>query len=161
VLLGALVHDVNAVHGILDALGEPYPGRVTDAFARADGSVAGGTVVLGGGVRWTLAWLRVAGLGDFAERIGVYGEHDVRELEFPAPYLAHAPTRYTRSAGGGEGNVTTTLRSWQESYVRQLLHFHACVTGRAPCRTPPEQARADIACLEALHDAVVGAEVAA
>jgi predicted dehydrogenase len=141
--LGALVHDVNAVHGLLGSSGRPV-----DGFARQDGRAAGGTVVLADGVRWTLAWLRIDGLGDFRERISLYTRGDVRELEFPAPYLHKAPTVYRSRTRGG---ATCEQRSWRESYVRQLEHFHDCVVAGAPCRTPPEQARADIELLTAMR----------
>jgi predicted dehydrogenase len=146
VFLGALIHDVNAVHGLLGASGRPV-----DGFTRADSRAAGGTVVLADGVRWTLAWLRIDGLGDFRERICLYTRGDVRELEFPAPYLHRSPTVYRSSAPGAGGNVTREFRSWQESYVRQLEHFHDCVVAGTPCRTPPEQARADIELLTAIR----------
>jgi predicted dehydrogenase len=154
VFLGALIHDVNLVHGILDRLGMPYPGRVVDAFATADGAAAGGTVALHDGIRWSQVWLHVDGLGDFREHLVLYGARDLRELEFPAPYLAHAPTAYRRSAEENGGNVTRTFRSWREAYRRQLEHFHGCIVDGAPCRTPPEQARADIALLTAMHGLV-------
>lgn len=140
--LGALVHDVNAVHGLLGATG-----RAVDGFDHGDG--VGGTVVLADGVRWTLAWLRIAGLGDFREHLGLYGRDGIRELEFPAPYLLKAPTVYRRRDPGG---LTRERRSWRESYLRQLEHFHDCVTRGARCRTPPEQARADIELLTAVRE---------
>jgi predicted dehydrogenase len=152
VFLGALIHDVNAVHGVLERLGRQVPGRVVDAFARADGAAAGGTLAFGD-LRCTLAWLRIDGLHDFRERIALYGAADIRELEFPAPYLRGAPTRYRRTASGRGGNVAQAFRSWRESYARQLEHFHDCVVHGTPCRTPPEQSRADIACLTAMYEA--------
>ena len=141
--LGALVHDVNAIHGLLGT------GRAVDGFARPDRRAAGGTVELEGGARWTLAWLRIEGLGDFRQHLGLYGREDVHELEFPAPYLHKAPTVYRQRTRGG---VTHERRSWQEAYVRQLEHFHDCVTAGIPCRTPPEQARADIELLTQLRE---------
>jgi predicted dehydrogenase len=142
--LGALVHDVNAVHGLIGSSGRPV-----DGFARSDGGAAGGTVILPGGVRWTLAWLRVADLGDFRQRIVLYTREDVRELEFPAPYLHRAPTVLRRRSAGG---VVAERRSWREAYVRQLDAFHECIVRGAPCRTPPAQARADIELLAALKE---------
>jgi predicted dehydrogenase len=147
---GALVHDVNAVHGLL---GPARHADVADAFARPDGSAAGGTVVLPGGTRWTMAWLRLPAAGAFAERIELLCEDGVRRLDFPAPYLLHAPAEYTRVTGRGGDARTTVTRSWREAYERQLLHFHACVTRGAHCRTPPEQAREDVALLARLHEA--------
>jgi predicted dehydrogenase len=152
--MGALVHDVNAVHGILDAVGiardEAY---VVDGFGAQDAALAGGTVVLVGGLRWSMAWALLPQAGTFDERIELLGSRGVRRLEFPAPYLRQSPTAYTWVRRGSRGNVQRAFRSWSESYVRQLEHFHSCVAEGAPCRTPPEQARADIALLAALHDA--------
>jgi predicted dehydrogenase len=151
VVLGALVHDVNLVRGILDRCALAVA-RVADAFAGPDG--AGGTLELDDGTRWTLVWLHLAGLGDFRERLVVYAEDGIRSLEFPAPYLRQAPTVYTRSVGTGDANETRTRRSWREAYRRQLEHFHACVTAGAPCRTPAEQGAEDVRLLAGMFAGV-------
>jgi hypothetical protein len=80
----------------------------------------------------------------------------VRRLTFPAPYLLHAPSTYERASGARGGHQRRSFRSWQESYERQLVHFHACVTAGRRCRTPPEQARRDIALLTELFRASAG-----
>jgi predicted dehydrogenase len=157
-LNGALVHDVNAVHGLLDAAGIDTEARVADGFGRADGSLAGGTVAFEDGLRWTLAWLHLPGLGDFRERIELFGRAGIRSLEFPAPYLRRSPATYAWSRPGRGGNATGTLRAWEDAYERQLRHFHACITEGETCRTPPEQARRDLALLRALHDAARAAQ---
>jgi predicted dehydrogenase len=148
---GALVHDVNLLHGILEAAGERIPATPVDAFARPDGTAAGLTVALGEHARAHLAWILVPGLHDFRERVVVHAADGVRELEFPAPYLGQAPTAYRSGAGSDETHVAVTRTSWRDRYVAQLEHFHACVTEGVPCRVPPEQAGADIALLEAAH----------
>lgn len=142
---GALVHDVNAVHGILEAAGARH-GRVVDAYSREDGRLAGGSVELDNGARWTMTWAHVPAAGTFAQRIEVLADDGVRTLEFPAPYLLHAPTTFSSVRDG----ATTERRSWDEAYERQLEHFHACVTQGVACRTPPEQAREDLRLLEEL-----------
>jgi predicted dehydrogenase len=136
---GALVHDVNAVHGVLDALGLPADARVADAFARDDGALAGGTVELAGGARWTMVWAHVPAAGTFQQRIELIASDGVRRLDFPAPYLLHAPTTYTVV----RGHETRVFEAWDEAYERQLEHFHACVTQGVTCRTPPELALRD------------------
>jgi predicted dehydrogenase len=151
--LGALVHDVNAVRGLLGRMGANGLPVVADAFAARDGDACGGTARVDGGVRWTMAWLRIDGLQDFREHIALYASDGVRALDFPAPYLRQAPTVYTHRAGAARGNEHRALRSWDESYRRQLVHFHECVTGAAACRTPPEQARGDIELLTDLFRA--------
>lgn len=147
--LGALLHDVNAVHGVLERLGMTAPGEVVDAFGDRDR--CGGTVRLQDGSRWTMAWLRLDGLADFREEIVLYASDGLRRLRFPAPYLRQAPTVYERSAGNVRGNESTALRSWRESYARQLLHFHDGIVGGTTCRTPPEQARADVDLLTRMY----------
>ena len=154
--MGALVHDVNAVHGILEALAIPFgEALVVDGFGRPEATLAGGTAVLPSGLRWSMAWARLPEAGTFEERIELLGSHGVRRLGFPAPYLRQSPTAYTWLRRDGGGCVQRTFRSWREAYERQLAHFHACVVHGTPCRTPPEQARADIALLAALHDATL------
>ena len=154
--MGALVHDVNAVHGILDTLGIAHEAPLAvDGFGHPDATLAGGTTVLPNGLRWTMAWALLPQAGTFDERVELLGSHGVRRLEFPAPYLLQSPTAYTWLRRGAQGSVQRTFRSWRESYARQLDHFHACVTAGAACRTPPEQARADVELLAALHDAAL------
>jgi len=152
VVLGALIHDVNLVAGIADALGLDPGVEIADAFVRPDGRAAGGTLILGGTVRWSLVWLRLDGLGDFREELVVYARDGIRRLEFPAPYLHRAPTRYERSTGDAGANVAYAVRRWSASYVEQLRHFHACVTEGAACRAPAEQGRRDVALLSELFD---------
>jgi predicted dehydrogenase len=151
--LGALVHDVNAVLGVLDRLGLEPPERIVDAYSTRFGALCGGAIALEGGGRWTMSWMELAGLGDFREEICVYAADGVRRLVFPAPYIRHGPTVYERGFGVDGAHRTASYRSWHESYARQLVHFHDCITAGAPCRTPPEQGRRDIALLTDLFRA--------
>jgi predicted dehydrogenase len=148
--LGALVHDVNLVHGIAGCCGLAVD-RVVDGFG--DGAVVGGTVRLEGGARWSAVWLSLPGTGTFREHVALYADDGVRELVFPAPYALHSPTRYRWTRATSRGSATTIESSWHEAYERQLVHFHACVTEGAVCLTPPEQALADIRLLIALREA--------
>jgi predicted dehydrogenase len=141
IVLGALVHDLNLVRGVLDRCGVGMA-RVADAFARRDR--AGATLELDDGTRCTLVWLHVPGLGDFRERLVVYAVDGVRELVFPAPYVLGQPTTYRHLRAGDGGAIATTRSSWREAYERQLLHFHACMTAGSACRTPAEQGAEDV-----------------
>jgi predicted dehydrogenase len=145
--LGALIHDVNLVHAALARCDTPVE-RVVDASG--DGSRAAATIALAGGARWTAAWLALPAAGTFREHVALYGADGVRELEFPAPYALHEPTVYRHVRAGGDGAVATTRTSWHEAYERQLLHFHAAITGGAPCRTPAEEGVADVRLLSEL-----------
>jgi hypothetical protein len=72
------------------------------------------------------------GADAFTEDLRAYGDGGICRLSFPAPY--EGPT---------------------ESYRRQLVHFHACVTTGAPCLTPASQGARDVALLTELYRAVV------
>ena len=39
------------------------------------------------------------------------------------------------------------FESYEESFARELAHFHDCVVNGTECRTPPQQARLDMAVL--------------
>jgi predicted dehydrogenase len=151
--LGALVHDVNAVHGLLERMEVALPLRVVDAGCVAGRRAATGVVELPGGARWFMAWMLLPGSGDFREEIAVYADDAVRTLAFPAPYLLHAPTVYTDARRTGGGHERTAFGSWEEPYARQLVHFHECITRGIACRTPPEQARVDLELLTRLFEA--------
>jgi predicted dehydrogenase len=140
---GALVHDVNLVQAVLARAGVAVD-RIVDAFGDESGPRVGATVTLEGGARWTAVWLGLPEAGTFRQQAAFYGPDGVRELEFPAPYVLHQPTVYRHLRAGGGGALTTTRASWQEAYERQLLHFHACVTAGAKCRTPAEQGAEDV-----------------
>lgn len=149
--LGALIHDVNLGHGILERLGMRTPGTPLDAAAMPAGQMAFGVVELAGGVRWTMAWLLIPGLGEFREQIAIHAVDSVRALSFPAPYVSHGPATFRRLRGAGHAAETVSARSYRDAYAAELEHFHRCITEHRPCRTPPEQARDDIAMLTALY----------
>ncbi|MQT15225.1 Gfo/Idh/MocA family protein [Segnochrobactrum spirostomi] len=153
----ALVHDVNAAHGLLDAMGL-VTGGVTGAAIFAGGVGGQGAVALQGGeALWTMTHVEVPGVGDYAERISLYFEDEIVELVFPAPYLNHHPTRLTVKRGAGSRLETTDIRiGYEEAFVRELEAFwHAIVKG-GPRRNTAIEARRDQALLVALATVAAG-----
>jgi predicted dehydrogenase len=149
--LACLVHDVNLVHGALDAMGGSAAVEPLGGAAWADGQAASTTARLPGGGLWHCTWLLLPGLTEFRERVGVYFAGAVHELTFPAPYLVGAPVRHAvidTDARGEHREQISELVS--DPYAAELEHFHACVTGEATCQTPPEQAARDLATLRDL-----------
>jgi predicted dehydrogenase len=150
--LGALVHDVNAVHGLTGGAG-----RVIDAFSAPGAAAAGGTVALPAGGRWTMAWMRNDGAGAFEEELRLFGDSGTWTLSFPAPYLRQAPVACSiERRSGADGWTRRTVASYGDAYARELEHFHDCVVRGAACTTPPEQACADIDLLTRLCCAAYG-----
>src|SRR5919204_1509045 len=142
--LGSMVHDVNAVHGLLERLGEAMPGDVVDAAWWNDGRAITGSVRLANGARWDSAWIQLLDLREYQEQVAFYFADSLRQLTFPSPWLKQAPTRYERSEADELDRSVRVFESHRESFVRELEHFHDCITQGVDCRTPPEQARLDI-----------------
>ena len=155
--LGSMVHDVNVVHGLLEQLGEPLPARVVDAAWWNGGRAITGSLQLANGARWDNAWIQLLDIREYQEQVVLYFRDSLRQLTFPSPWLRQAPTRYERSEADELDRSVRLFESHRESFVRELEHFHDCVTNGAECRTPPEQARLDIEVLtqmfvHAAHD---------
>jgi hypothetical protein len=147
----SLVHDVNAVHGLLAACGA-IPGEVVGAAIFAGGLGGQAAVrVDGGRALWSMAHVEAAGAADYAERITLLFEDGSVELLFPSPYLNHHPTRLRHRRSDGHRFESTEIRpGYGEAFVRELVGFADAVTGRAPVRNPPEEARTDQALLVAM-----------
>ncbi len=74
------------------------------------------------------------GFRHFEELVDLYGDEQTVSLSFPSPFLKHAPALVThRLADGGRTIEERSVASYEEAFVRELEHFHDCVTtGREP-----------------------------
>jgi predicted dehydrogenase len=142
--LGSLVHDVNLVHGLLEAMGEPLPAEVIGGDWWNEGRALTGSVRLSNGARWDSAHIQLLETGEYRESVSLLFADSVRRLHFPSPWLKQYPTSYERSDADGLARSVRVFESYEEAFARELAHFHACVVEGVPCRTPPEQARLDI-----------------
>jgi predicted dehydrogenase len=148
--LGSLVHHVNIVNGFLERMGEPLPSRVVDGAWWNGGRSVAGYVLLENGSRWDSAWIQLLDTREYRERIELYFDTTVRSLTFPSPWLKMSPTVYERQDPDGFANAVTRYHSFEESFRRELVHFHACCVDGVKCLTPPEQARIDTELLTAM-----------
>ncbi|MBB6411592.1 Gfo/Idh/MocA family protein [Mesorhizobium sangaii] len=147
----AIVHDVNAVHGLLDALGVT-DGDIVGAslFARGEGG-QGAVRLLGGQALWNMVHLAVPGLADYRERITLYFDQASLELEFPSPYLNHQPTRLTLRTSDGHTLSSRDVRSgYEEAFIEELKGFWSAIVEGTPVRNSAEDARRDMALLAGL-----------
>lgn len=143
--LGALVHDVNLVHGLLGTSAEPVHSAIWH-----DGRAASGTWRLPGGAIWHAAFAFLDGVGRFREQVELLTDAAVHRLEFDAPYLQEVGARYER-IGANDRVVHDGARGAHHgSYTEQLRHFHDAIEGRAECLTPAAMARDDVAALTRL-----------
>jgi len=142
--LGSMVHDLNVVHGALERLGEPLPAQVVGGDWWNEGRAVYGALRLRNGARIDLAWIQLLGTFEYRETIQLMFAEELHSLEFPSPWLKQHATVYRRSRKGGRAVDASVFAAYDESFSRELRHFHDCVVDRTPCRTPPEGARLDI-----------------
>lgn len=141
----SLVHDVNAVHGMLDRMGIP-DGDVIGAQFFAGGDGGSGTVrLLGGRAVWQMMHLAVPALAEYRERISLYFDDSLVELAFPSPYLNHQPTELHLQRSKGHRLEKTLVRNgFEEAYIRELEGFWSSIVEGARVRNTVEDARRDM-----------------
>jgi predicted dehydrogenase len=148
VLLDSLVHEFNAVRGIL---GEPD--RLDFADIRENGLTA---VLRFGAAECIIAWVDLPGIARYEMEFAFYAPDRRLTLSFPSPFLRSMPTLL--QVEGGEPPSPRAWRneqvvSYAESFKEELIHFHDCITGGRPPLTSGEDALCDIALCEAVVDA--------
>lgn len=142
--LGSLLHDLNVVHAALEKLGEPLPAEVVGGDWWHEGRAVYGALRLQSGARVDAAWIQLLETFEYRETIQFMFEEEVHTLEFPSPWLKQHPTVYRRSRRDGRLDDVRIVNAYDESFSRELRHFHDCIIDGMPCRTPPEGARLDI-----------------
>ena len=142
--LGSMVHDLNVVHGALERLGEPLPTEVVAGDWWNEGRAVYGALRLRNGSRADLSWVQLLPTFEYREQIVLMFDDEVHELLFPSPWLKQHPTVYRRSRRNGRTDDVGIVNAYDESFARELKHFHACIADGAKCRTPPEGGRLDI-----------------
>ena len=154
ILLDCLVHEFNAVRGLL---GEPSE----LSFAAATPSTGALTAALRfGEVQCVLAWVDLPDLAHYAEEFALYAPGRRLALTFPSPFLRNSPTSL-RSEGGDPGGPgaweMTEHASYESSFKRELIDFYECVTTHRKPRTDALDAARDLALCEAfIRTAVEG-----
>lgn len=145
VLLASLVHELNAMRGLL---GEPdvlehaslRPGSLSLLFRFRDLPV-------------TLDRVDLPGIGRYRMEFAVHSPNRRIVLEFPSPFLRSEPTLIRVEdgvAGTTASRATTEITSYESAFKRELIAFHAAVTGGAPVETPAADVLRDIALCEAI-----------
>jgi len=154
----SLIHDINAVHGMLDVMGLDT-GRVVGAAFFANGDGGHGCVRLTGcNGLWQMNHLFVPQVADYVERISLYFDDVTFELTFPSPYLNHFPTRLLTSRS--EKNLwqkTEYRASYEEAFVRELIGLWSSIVDGVPVRNTVEAAARDLQLIAQLTTAALQA----
>jgi predicted dehydrogenase len=152
VLLDSLVHEVNALRGLLGEHEE-----VTSAETWLDGEGLTAVLRYPGDVRCVLTWVNLPELRHYSQELAFYAPSDRVTLRFPSPFLRNEPTDLL--VEGMEMGATRETRitvSYEEAFKLELLHFHACVTQDQPVATTAADARQDVVILQAIARVAAG-----
>ncbi len=142
IVLGSIVHELALIRAFA---GNPTGIDAVDVWPEErwppSVAVAGR---LGGDARFAIRWHFLPEFPDYREEVRVVGERATIELEFPSPYLLHAPTRLRIAELGDGGRRDTTYRSVAEAFEEELLAFHALIVDGLPPKAGAADGRADI-----------------
>lgn len=125
----SLIHDVNALRGIL---GEPE--KVVAAEVWRGGFAQHSLTRFAGDVRVSLSWISLPGVKHYEERLRFVSPEKRVTLAFPSPYLRHFPTPLEIEKMDGEELVVERRTvSYEEAFRAELHYFHNCLQeGTAP-----------------------------
>ncbi len=145
VLLETLVHELNAVRGLL---GEPT--RLDYASLAMD-SV---TVMLRfGDLPVAIHWIDLPGISRYGMEFALYGPERRLRLTFPSPFLRDEPAVLEIEdgvSGHARSWLTTETVSYDSGFRRELLAFHACVVGGGAPLTSGLDGTRDVALCQSL-----------
>ena len=142
VLSGSMIHDI---YGMRMMLG--MPSRVVSTEIWREGRAITYVLEYPGGYRCVASWVDLVDLWDFKETLEIYGDGKRVILSYPTGFSRGQLSRVTIQ---GIDTTGTSYRSepaiaWDNAFVQELRHFHACITTGATCHTSIASARDDIA----------------
>jgi predicted dehydrogenase len=145
VLLDTLVHEINAVRGVL---GEP------DRLEWVDLRRSLVTVMLGfGEVSVAVHWIDLPGIARYKMEFALYGPDRRLTLSFPSPFLRNEPTLLRIEEGEIDGPASRSIEeitSFESGFKRELVAFHASIVGGAAPVTAGIDGVRDVALCEAI-----------
>jgi predicted dehydrogenase len=155
VLLDTLVHELNAVRGLL---GEP------DRLDYVDLRETTVSVMLRfGDLPVAIHWIDLPGIARYEMEFAVYSPDRRISLSFPSPFLRSAPTLISIEAGEpgtARSSASEEITSYESSFNGELVAFHESILRGAPVATPGRDALRDIAlCQSIIECAVTGRPV--
>lgn len=140
-LAGSMIHDL---YGLRTVMGMPTEIVGTEIWL--DGRAFTTTLAYANGARCVATWVDLPELWDFQESLEIYGGDKRVILEYPTGFARGHLSRVTVQGIDEDG---TTYRKepavdWESAFVRELRHFHSCITQGAVCRTPLRDAQLDV-----------------
>jgi predicted dehydrogenase len=163
VILGSMVHDLNALRGLI---GEPDGVLYTGIWPEGERAPSITTILAyPGDIRALYTWTYLADLRDYFEEIALMAPANRLRIQFPSPFLKHFPTPIVfQGMEDGAAFEKRVQASYDEAFKEELKAFHACVVGNSQPITDAADGRKDIAILQqivaALRPAGLGGEAA-
>jgi predicted dehydrogenase len=145
VLLDTLVHELNAVRGLL---GEPD--RLDHVDLR-EGSLT--ALLRFGNLPVAIHWIDLPGIARYKMEFALYAPDRRVTLSFPSPFLRSEPTLLEIEGGeigGPRSHVTSEITSFESGFKRELIAFHEAVVKGTPPVTSGADAMRDIALCQAI-----------
>lgn len=142
IILGSIVHELALIRAFasdptgIDIVDTWPAGRWPPSVA-----IAG---CLEGEARFAVRWHFLPDYAAYREEVRVVYEAATIELEFPSPYLLHAPTRLRITELEGDARRDRRFVSVGEAFEEELLAFHDLVTSGRPPLAGLREGRADI-----------------
>ena len=145
VLLDTLVHEINAVRGLL---GEPDR---LDYVDLREGSL---TVMLRfGSLPVAIHWIDLPGIARYKMEFALFAPDRRVTLSFPSPFLRNEPAILeveSGDVGSTRSHVSQAITSYESGFKRELIAFHDCVVNGTPALTSGVDALRDIALCQAI-----------
>lgn len=140
-LSGSMIHDIYSLRVMLGS-----PSEVISAEVWAEGGGVNIVFAYPNGARCVATWVDLPDLWDFKETLEIYGREKRVLVSYPTGFSRGILSEVTIQGIDSDG---TTYRKnpaieWESAFVRELRHFHACITEGVTCYTPLESARKDI-----------------
>jgi predicted dehydrogenase len=140
-LAGSMIHDL---YGLRQLFGPPDRVASTEIW---NGGL-GITTVLAweGGPRCAATWVELERIRHFRETLEVYSADRGVILSYPTGFSRGMLSEVTIRGVDGAGQTFEQHPGvdWENPFVAELRHFHACVTRGEACRTPLSEARHDV-----------------
>jgi len=142
IVLGSIVHDLALIRAFasdptaIDLVDTWPAGRWPPSVA-----IAGR---LEDEARFAVRWHFLPDYAAYREEVRVVYEAATIELEFPSPYLLHAPTHLRITELDGDARRDFRYTSVGEAFEEELLAFHSLVTSGRPPLAGLREGRADI-----------------
>lgn len=161
VFLGSMVHDVNALRGLI---GEPRSVLFANAWFSSLGDVSITTTLdYAESTRVVYTWTYLPDLRNYFQEVAVMSPANRVRIQFPSPFLRHFPTPIVvEGMEDGAAFEQQVIASYEEAFHLEVAAFYDCVVNDKQPRTDARDARADTILLQkifaALHPEGLGGE---